>query len=269
MSDQDNIFGGTTPAQAPEGNQAPAPEPTFADKLKGITNEAGEQKYRDVDTALDALGASQQYIPQLQSELDATKAEAMALKAEIERMKGFNEAIESLQTPQQAPQEHQPAGLDEEKAAELFEQMVAKREQKQMLDKNITAVAKAMQEKFGEKAEEMFYGKAQELGMSREAINSLAGTSPAAVLAYFGTKSSDTGVDVSAKTSIYIDPDAEQKEIKLNRNQGRSVLGGSTTADVREEYNYNKELVAAIHKEGGTVEELSDPKQFAKYFGNI
>ncbi len=270
MSDQDNIFGGTTPAQAPAGNeQAPAPQPTFADKLSGITNEAGEQKYANVDTALDALANSQQYIPQLQTQLDAMAAENAALKHEVAKAQGFTEAMDSLQSQQQAPQVDQPVGLDEAKAVELFENMVAKREQQATMDTNTGAVAKAMQEKYGDKAEEMFYGKAGELNMSRDAINSLAATSPSAVLALFGTKSDSTGADVSAQTSIYIDPNAEKTEITLGSNKGTSVLNGATTADVRNEFQYNKELVQRIHSEGGTVDELSDPKMFQKYFGNL
>lgn len=270
MSDQGNIFGGDPSTQTQsEATSAPAESNPWADKLKGITNEAGEQKYADVDTALEALHASQRYIPELHNKLDSKEAELAELRQELARTKGYQDALQELQpAPQTQEQTPAPAGLDAEQATQLFEEMVAKREQAQVRQKNGQAVANALREKFKDKAEEAFVAKANELGMTAEAMNSLAQTSPSAVLALFGTTSTKTSTDVSAKTSIYQDPNTGPEEIRLERNKGQSVLSGSTSRDVRAEYEYNKELVAKIHSEGGSVEDLSDPKMYFKYFGN-
>ena len=115
MSDQGNIFGGTTPNQEPGSSEQTPATPSYADKLSGITNESGEQKYATVETALDALAASQQYIPQLHAQVDAKDAEIQQLKLEVARAKGVEEAMSQFNTPSQ-PTENQPSGLDEEGA---------------------------------------------------------------------------------------------------------------------------------------------------------
>lgn len=273
MSDQDNIFGGTTPTSEPQAAAEPAPVQAnpWADKLGGIRNEAGEQKYADVGTALDALNASQEYIPQLQGENAQLQAQLVEARQELAKHQGFTEAMQQLGTPQQSePADPQPTGLSVEQAEQLFEQKFSERDRATARKSNLDNVISAMREKYGDKAEDVFYGRGEELGMSRQDLNSLAGTSPQAVLALYHTttEARPTDVtDVSAKTSVYIDPDATPQEVKLGRND-KSILMGSTAQDVRKEFQYNKELVQQIHKEGGSVEELTDPKMYFKYFGS-
>lgn len=268
MSDQDSIFGGNPTPQTPEqATPAPAPVDPYADKLKGITNESGEQKYANVETALEALQASQQYIPSLHEKLDIQARELAEAKAELARAKGYQEAVQEFQTAPQEPVQPTPAGLDAEQARELFRQEVAAHEQARIMQKNADAVVGELTGKFGDKAEEVLLSKAKEHGMTAEAIMSLSRTSPSAVLALFGTKSDKTGADVSVRTSVYQDPDAVAEEVVLGRNT-KSVLMGSTSRDVRAEFEKAKDLTAQIHAEGRTVEELSDPKLYNKYFGN-
>lgn len=268
MSDQGNIFnpGGTpAPEAAAAAAPAPAPEPSFADKLSGITNETGEQKYRDVPTALDALAASQSYIPQLQAQMDAKDVELQELRLEVARSKGLEDAMNQFQ-PQVDPTNTPVASeVDPAKAREMLETIVAEQSQAAARQSNIAAVVDALGDKYGDKAEEMFYGKAKELGLGVEGMNRLAQESPKAVLQYFQASTDKDLASVEAKSSIYVDP-TPKKEIRLERNQEKSILMGSTSKDVRAEFEYNKQLVAAVHAEGGSIEDLSDPKTYRKYF---
>lgn len=268
MSDQGNIFQPEgTPAPAPQAAEpAPAPVPTFADKLSGITNETGEQKYANVDTALDALAASQQYIPQLQQQMDAKEAELQELRLEVARSKGLEDAMQQFQTPNDPTPATQVSEVDPVKAREMLETIVAEQAQAAARASNITAVTESLTEKYGEKAEEMFYSKAKELGLGVEGMNKLAQEAPGAVLAYFQAGTDKQLTSVEARSSIYVDP-TPKPEIKLEANSGKSVLMGASSKDIRSEFEYNKQLVEAIHAEGGSVEDLSDPKAYKKYFG--
>jgi hypothetical protein len=267
MSDQDtSLFqNGEAPAAEP-GSSAPAPVDTGSDLLKVITNEAGEQKYKDVPTALQALVSSQQYIPQLHTKLDEKDNEIKTLREELIRSKAVEDIVDRLQAEPQAPAVQPTPGLDADSAAEMFENILDAREQKHARAQNTKAVTDALLEKFGEKAEEVFYGKGAELGLDKNALNDLAGTSPAAVLALFQTASKQTSVDVSQGTLI---SSVEQKEddLRLGRNSGKSVLMGSTSADVKQEADYVKRLVNQLHNEGVAVEDLTDPKKFKQFFG--
>ena len=112
MSDQDNIFGGTTPVAA-QAEAAPAQQPiAYADKLSGITNETGEPKYANVETALDALATSQQYIPQLHTQIDTMKAELESLRTERAKAEGVQEALAQFQSTQDVPVGTPAPGID-------------------------------------------------------------------------------------------------------------------------------------------------------------
>jgi len=65
LFDNNQNNGGATPPQ--ENN--PLPSDDLSTLLSGIKNERGEQKYKDVKTALEALKHSQEYIPEVKSKL--------------------------------------------------------------------------------------------------------------------------------------------------------------------------------------------------------
>ena len=97
MSDQ-TIFGDKqeeTPATP--GNTQTDP---FADKLQEIRNENGEPKYKDVETALSALKASQDYIKQLKGENQSWEEKYQSVKEELEKMGSIDDFVNRI-TPKQ------------------------------------------------------------------------------------------------------------------------------------------------------------------------
>src|SRR6478735_4892142 len=97
MSDQ-NIFGSNTNENQnggtpPNSNVQPN---SFDNLLDSIKNERGERKYADINTAFGALKASQDYIPQLKTELDSEKAARLALEAEVQRLKTIEDTVTKL-----------------------------------------------------------------------------------------------------------------------------------------------------------------------------
>lgn len=184
----ENIFGDGDPTptnapQTPEGQPVVTP-PTvdpFTPILEGIKGDDGQPKYRDVPTALNALQHSQEYIKQLKQQLEeATQkaSQAVTMEQVLETLKKQEAATGTPTTP--APSQ----GLTADDVLRLLKE----KDLKEKASANASVVAKKFKEVHGEKAEEFFYGKAAEMGLSREAVNQLASSSPAAVFSMFGIK---------------------------------------------------------------------------------
>lgn len=241
--------------------------------LASIVDENGRQKYDSIEKAVEGLKHANQYIGQLHSKLDTAEAEKVALREDLASRKAVSEVVDSL-APQgiSRPAQGQPTppvstGLSVEDAEEMFRRLFTQEQQAAVRSKNEKAVIAALSDKFGPKAEEMFVNRAIELGMNVAELNKLSGTSPNAVLELFGTRTEQASeVDLSsgintATLGNQANPNAP------GRNIGKSVLMGSTSQDVMNEFQKTKNMVAELHAEGKTVEDLTDPKEFFKVFG--
>jgi hypothetical protein len=205
--------------------------------------------------------------------VDGLEGDKIALSEDLAARKTVTEMMDTLAPnglPNPTPQGQEgvpaPVGLSADKAEELFNNLLNVREQGQVRKTNEGAVMAALQKRFGEKAEEVYVSRAGELGMTLDDLNNLSGTSPGAVLELFGTKTADASLDVSGTVnsdSLTGDPAAVS-----GRNEGKSVLMGSTSRDVRAEYDRVKEFVAQQHAQGVSIADLTDPKVYAKVFGD-
>jgi hypothetical protein len=180
----DNIFegGDPTPPVTPVTPAVTPPTPSAdpaLDLLGNIRGDDGQPKYKDVPTALSALQHSQEYIKQLKAELEETKTKA----AQAMTMEQVLAAINKPETP---PTNSAPAspGL----TAEDVMRILTEKEKAEAAKLNTRKVTQRFKEVHGEKAEEAFYTKASEMGLSKEAVNQLAATSPEAVFSMFGMK---------------------------------------------------------------------------------
>lgn len=189
----ENIFGdgNPTPNTPVEGQTpvtpatpAPAADPTAA-LLANIKGDDGAQKYKDVTTALSALQHSQEYIKQLKQQLEEASQKASQAVTMEQVMAAINKPAEPT-----APTA--PSGGTNVLTAEDVLKLLQVEEQKKVQRANTAKVAQKFKEVHGDKAEETFYAKASEIGLTRDAINSLAATSPDAVFSMFGLKGSAT-----------------------------------------------------------------------------
>lgn len=271
----DNIFNSSeqTPVQnqVSEGNATSQPSQSnspFADLLGSIRNEKGEPKYRDVQTALDALKHSQEFIPQLKTENETLKTELERLKDEVTKLRAVEDTVSRLSSVQQQASTN-AQGLDEKTVAELVNRTLTAREIEAIQKANITKVVNVMQQALGAEAEKAFYSKAVELGMQPQDINALAAKSPQAVLKLFGldgtqkesASKTPSPISTGLNTSGY-----QQKPETFVRKSERSVTIGATTADLRAESENAKKLVEELHSNGLSTYDLTDPKQYFKFF---
>ena len=270
MSTDANIFSSTPAAGGEATPQNDSSNAAYADLLGSIKNERGEPKYKDVQTALEALRHSQEFIPQLKSEKEKTEQQLAALSAEVERLKTLEQSIEQLNLQNRGNEGTPPASISKDDVASMVNATLTQREVAIKQKANQDAVAESVQKAFGDKAQETFYGKAKELGMSAEEINSLAAKSPTAVLKLFGidkvVTQQVTGLPTGGSVNTTGITPHQDTYIGSNKN---SALVGATTADLQAERENSKKLVEELHSQGLTTFDLTDPKVYAKRFGGF
>ena len=243
MADQ-SVFEGNNPSGTPDTNTNP--ETILADQLKTIVNEDGNQKYDNVTKALEGLKNSQEYIPQLKTELSGAQAEISALKEQLAKTEAVEDVVSRLTQNQQAPTQKetpQVTGLDENAVVNLFNQLSAQQQQQATEAQNEAQVSNALSVKYGDKAAEVLNAKAAELGTTREALQEQARKNPQLVLAAFGQNNSQSGVTTS---SVNIQPGIVDEE-PLQAPE-KSVLTGATT---REQMDLMAKIRERVYKEHG------------------
>lgn len=235
----------------PEEVNNPSPASThndFADLLGIVVNDKGEQKYSSVPEAMKGLMHSQEHIRNLENEMNNLRSE-LDKRATIED--AFNNQLNQPETPAVTPNQ----GLSVDDVNALLEQ----REKQKVVESNTQKVISAVRDKFGDKAEEAFYGKAQELGLTNEQFNTLASQSPNAVLAYFNTAApASRAVNQSSiNTSSFQSKVDEVPTIRFNNEERikldspqSSVLAGATHRDLLAESNRHRD---AVYKKYGVT----------------
>lgn len=274
MSDQ-SIFNGQEQSAPPAQSQQPpaqqvAPQETsitdFANLLSGIKNERGEQKYDSVEKALEGATHAQGFITQLTSEKANLEAEIASLKGKVEGLGNVDDIVAKLQAQKQEEETTPvPASLSAEDVAKLVANGIENNSAAQVSKVNTSSVAKAMQEAYGAEAEAKFYSKAQEMGMSPEAINKLAAASPQAVIALLAPKvDSSINPALGGNTSQF---QANPTSL-VKRREGNTLFNGATSQEILAESRASAAMVAELHASGKEMYDLSDPKEYFKHFGS-
>lgn len=219
----DNLFNGN-PADAQQPAAPAAQQPSqvnpYADQLAAIKAEDGRQKYADVKTALDSIPHAQKYI----SELDA---QLKAAQSELEKRKGMEEMLAAMQATTQPVQ---PSGqaFDASQIASLVNTTLDARTRAEAEQRNGNRVRDQLVSLYGEKAEEMFNKRAQELGVDPAYLTMQAKAYPDFVLAQFNTKAPSSPQPVIGSVNTTHMPQAPV-EIK-------PVIRSATTKSAVEQY---------------------------------
>lgn len=274
VSDPTSIFGNSNdsagnPGNVPQGGASTPPnvqaDPSIATLLEGIKNDRGEPKYKSLPDALTALQHSQQYIPQLTTQLSERDAELARLRVEAARVSELERSIQELTQRSNTPQATPPAGMTPEQIAELVNRTLTKTQQEAQARDNAAAVATALQAAYGSDAEARYNAKAAEIGMSVAEFNALAARSPRAVLEMLGAK---PGTQTPRPTTGSTNTAALQphQDTFIGRNKKPNVLG-ATSQDMHEESANSRKMVEELHAKDMTVYDLTDPKVYFKYFG--
>ena len=234
MADQPNVFA-DEPVAPVATNPAQAINTDYADLLKSIQNEQGQQKYDSLPKALEGLAHAQQYIPQLKTELQIKEQELATLKAELEKRAAVEDVVTRLTAQQKEHQDQgtppQSSGLNEEAVLQLVQQALGQAKQQDQAKVNQAQVQQALSAKFGEKSREVVEQKARELGTTPAELGQLASRNPAMVLALFNT-SAQPGVKPTTG-SINIPPTYTNEYVPLEKPT-KSLLSGATSREQKE-----------------------------------
>lgn len=265
MSDPTSIFNSD---QTQTTAQQTTPQPNdLSHLLLDIKNERGEQKYRTVEDALNALKHSQAYIPELSEKLNKQALELEEAKKAAEKVSELERVVKAL-TEQKTPTDDTPSknDLTPDKVAELVSTVLEQKEQKRTTEQNIQSVVQTVKQAFGDKADEVFYSKAAELGISAEQFNTMAATSPKVVLKLLGidgVKQVSTAPDISS--SINTTGFEKQTDSFISANKVGTKVG-ATFYELQAESQNAKKMVEEIHAKGMSVHDLTDPKVYFKHF---
>ncbi len=195
-----DIFTTDTPAPVDSTTttpQEPQAQPSAADQLlKSIVTEQGAPKYSSVEEGIKALIASQNHIKTIE-------ADNAALRNEVANKKAIEEMIAALKTQKDEPASQQASPKTTEVDIEAqIEQVIQRKAEKDRQEANLNLIRERVSKAFGEKASEVFYQKAAELGLDKAGINSLAASSPTAVLKLLGLEGVGPKVDTPTTSTI-------------------------------------------------------------------
>jgi hypothetical protein len=222
-----------TPAPAgtptdPAGERAPLqvqPDLTqvFGDTLAQIKNENGEQKYKDVFTALSALKHTQEHVKTLEDENNKYRSEG--IKAQT--MDEVLQQIEATKQTKQEPTSSVELNVDQQR--EMTFNTIKEYEAQKAATANKAAVSDALLGKFKDqgKAIEAFNSKAQELGLTPAVLENLAATSPKAVLEYFADSKGNSFKPTEGTVNT-----AAMQSANPAQPAKKNIMHGASTADI-------------------------------------
>ena len=247
FDDKGNKIEPEVPPVTPEPNPVINKE-TPDNLLRMIVNEAGEPKYKSIEDALVGLNNAQAHIKKveahdtaLQQKLDTAQEELNKKNAALEALDRFAQKQDDIVDPPVTPV------LDEGAVADLVSNILDQKETKTKHKTNLTQVTSKLKDKFGDKASEVFYDKAEELGMSREEINKLASSSPKVVLKLFGEEvSSNVTPNVSSINTDGLETPTPTPTGQLPPAT-KSVMAGATTQELAAEMKRHRDKVYAEH----------------------
>lgn len=254
MADQ-SIFSNTEATKtesvvpAAPAAQQPSSQPNAIDYLSAIKNERGEVKYSSVEEALKGAAHAQELIKNNSLELQQLREELETARAEAAKLKGSLNAMDLLSQPHKAPEENPPVipqGLDEAKVVALFEQYTANKSKAEIAAANRSKVTSALVNKFGDKAESVFYTTAQSLGISKEFMNGIAENSPEAALKFFEGISPTNINPIKPSLNTNAIPATEVQGGPLPRGN-QSMLLGATSQQQKDEMARHRAAVWAKH----------------------
>lgn len=242
-----------------KGEQAPSTEEidslkakleSYENLLKDVKNERGEQKYLNVETAIKALGDSQEYISKLKSEstesIEKLLKEVETYQEQLSERDSLSSLMERLQGVVKAPKEEieNKKGNDlenneQEFSLEQIDSLVEKKLQeiktKESAQKNLEDSLNMVKSYRGDVDLEKFLeDKAEEVGLTKESLSNLASSSPEAfkrLVGISGRANSSTGFPVGSGGRI---PPANPDDLP-DPTPTTSMLRGATDAQ-RQDY---------------------------------
>lgn len=225
----------TTQESSVFSKQEPKPtqqSPQVPEELQELVGEG--KKYKTMEDALRSIPHAQNHIKTLEEKMQE-------LEQEVQRRRAAEEVLEEVrkqgqEQPGATTSEANPAGEEDVQSLvrQTLERELTQREQAALVRQNQQQVVSSLSEKYGDKAEEVYVQKAQELGVPVSFLDDVAAKSPNAVLAYFGGSQQRT----PAKTSSSLN--TEQVARQQPQAKRKNVMFGASSSDIMDAWNSAK-----------------------------
>lgn len=205
--------------------------------LKNIKNENGEQKYSTLDKALEALLHSQQYIPQLKTEISSKEREIELMKQQLDNSNSVENLLNSFKEQEQQTEPVQkPNELD---ISQLVLKTIEEREKNNIKVNNIKTVDNHLVNLYGDKAAEVMRKKASELGVTPKQLAELSETSPAIVINLFKPETNTTVTPLKSGANIGITQPVQ------TQFEQKNLMRGAKTKDI---VDYVSKIKQAVYE---------------------
>ena len=264
MADQ-SIFDSNNQQASPAPTNQPSPSDKLHDLLSQIKNENGEPKYKSVEDALVGLAHAQSFIQTLRTEKSQVEQERDSLKTTAEKVSELEKYVKELTERSASQNTTVPQGLSEEAVARLVENTLTKQQQEKIAKDNLASVVSAVAKEFGDKAEEVFYSKAQEIGLSRAEINALAARTPQAALKLIGVSTSTPSSTTPVRGTVNTTQFEPNQQTYIGRNT-RKLEVGATASQLMEETQASRKMVEELAQKGMSINDLTKPSEYFKFF---
>lgn len=258
-----------TPDANTEGQQIPQPAintSPFDTMLSEIRNEHGQPKYRTVEDGLNALKHSQSHITTLTTERSRLERDLQEANEKLAKMAELEETVQKL-TRRTTDPEPQAPQFDEETIANLVDSRLTHKQQQEAALHNQRVVAGKLSEVYGEKARELFYGKAAELGFTESEFEALAAKTPKAVLAMLNVGGGADKQPNKSPVPSKVNTDGFQQKPTtfIGAEKERIPLGGGDE-HYRRILENSQQMVQELGDSGMSVHDLTDPANYFKFF---
>lgn len=180
----DTVFeGATTPPQPLTTTEAPS-------LLTALVGET--QKYKTPEELAKGYANAEEFINTL-------KSENAALRTQVQQAKSFDDVLAKLGERNSIPDDTQVEPISAESIAQIVQQQLTGMEAAKSREANLLKADKAMKEKFGEKASEVFAQVAATPEL-KEVYTKLAAVDPDKFVALFAPQQEFSGNDVDVST---------------------------------------------------------------------
>jgi hypothetical protein len=180
----DTVFdGATTPNQPPATTEAPS-------LLTALVGET--QKYKTPEELAKGYANAEEFINTL-------KSENAALRTQVQQAKSFDDVLAKLTERPSIPEDNQVEQVSAESIAQIVQQQITGMEAAKSREANLLKADKAMKEKFGEKAGEVFAQVAATPEL-KEVYTKLAAVDPDKFVALFAAPTTTQGSSMDVST---------------------------------------------------------------------
>lgn len=211
------------------------------EQLKNIKNENGEQKYSTLDKALEALLHSQQYIPQLKTELTTKEREIELMKQQLDTSNSVENLLNSFkenETNNTSTTEQKQVATEVD-ISQLVLKTIEEREKVNIKANNIKTVDNHLVNLYGDKAAEVIRKKASELGVTPKQLAELSETSPAIVINLFKPETNPVVTPLKSGASIGITQPVQ------TQFEHKNLMRGAKTKDI---VDYVSKIKQAVYE---------------------